>query len=119
MAYNSPKLEERLADRGVSRRQFLQFCGAMTAVLALPARYTAQVAHALLSAPRPPLVWLEFQDCTGNTESFLRSGEPTVDDLVLDLLSVDYHETLMVPAGLMSERSLTETMASLALCQRS
>lgn len=112
MVYNSTRLEERLAERGVSRRQFLQFCGAMTAVLALPARYTAQVAHALLSAPRPPVVWLEFQDCTGDTESFLRSGEPTVDDLILNLLSVNYHETLMVPAGLMSERSLTETMAS-------
>jgi hydrogenase small subunit len=101
-----------MARQGVSRRQFLKFCGAMTAVLALPARYTEHVAHALLSAPRPPLVWLEFQDCTGDTESFLRSGEPTVDDLLLDLLSVDYHETLMVPAGIMSERSLTDTMTN-------
>jgi len=112
MGENSSKLEEALARQGVSRRQFLRFCGAMTAVLALPARYTERVAHALLTAPRPPLVWLEFQDCTGDTESFLRSGDPTVDDLILDLLSVDYHETLMVPAGMMSERSLTDTITN-------
>lgn len=106
------ELEERLAERGVSRRQFLKFCGAMTAVLALPARYTDRIAHALLTEPRPPLVWLEFQDCTGDTESFLRSGEPTVDNLLLDLLSVDYHETLMVPAGEMTEKSLSDTIAN-------
>ncbi len=112
MNRHSSKLEERLAQKGVSRRQFLKFCGAMTAVLALPARYTDRVAHALLTAIRPPLIWLEFQDCTGDSESFLRAGDPTVDNLLLDLLSLDYHETLMVPAGGMSEQSLHDTMTS-------
>ncbi len=108
---------ERLAQRGVSRRKFLKFCGAMTAVLALPARYTGRIAQALLTAARPPVVWLEFQDCTGDTESFLRSNRQldgrllSVDDLLLEVLSLDYHETLMVPAGAMSERSLSDTMA--------
>jgi hydrogenase small subunit len=112
MEENRLRFEKALARRGVSRRRFLKFCGAMTAALALPAHYTEQVARALLTAPRPPLVWLEFQDCTGDTESFLRSGDPTVDDLILDLLSVDYHETLMVPAGFASERSLADTIAN-------
>jgi hydrogenase small subunit len=103
--------EERLAQQGVSRRQFLKFCGLMTATLALPSHYTARVAHALVSAPRPPVIWLEFQDCTGDTESFLRASQPGVDELLLDLLSVNYHETLMVPAGHMTERSLTDTMS--------
>jgi hydrogenase small subunit len=82
----------------------------MAAALALPAHYTHRITHALLEAERPPLIWLEFQDCTGDTESFLRAGDPTVDRLLLDLLSVDYHETLMVPAGEMSEQSLNDTM---------
>ncbi len=108
---NKPKpFEQQLARRGVSRRQFLRFCGAIAATLALPARYTERVAQALVSAPRPPLVWLEFQDCTGDTESFLRSRQPGVDELLLDLLSLDYHETLMVPAGAMTEKSLRDTM---------
>ncbi len=111
MSLNPSGLEERLAQRDVSRRQFLKFCGAMTAVLALPAEHTGRIAHALLTTPRPPLVWLEFQDCTGDTESFLRAAQPGVDELLLDLLSLDYHETLMVPAGRMSEQSLSDTMA--------
>lgn len=103
-------LSERLSTYGISRRKFLKFCGLMTATLALPAHYAGRVAKALLVNPRPPVVWLEFQDCTGDTESFLRASQPGIDELVLDLLSVDYHETLMVPAGAAAERSLVDTM---------
>ena len=92
-------IQERMSQHGVTRRQFLKFCGLMTAALALPARYSTHIAQALLTNPRPPLVWLEFQDCTGDTESFLRASQPGVDELILDVLSLDYHETLMAPAG--------------------
>ena len=90
---------ERLDQRGISRRRFLKFCGMMAAALALPASYTRRVARALLEAQRLPVMWLEFQDCTGDTESFLKAQSPGVDELLLDLLSVDYHETIMAPAG--------------------
>ena len=102
--------EQKLARRGVSRRQFLKFCGAMVATLALPKGTVDRVARAVAEAPRPPLVWLEFQDCTGDTESFLRSKQPGVDDLLLETISLDYHETLMVAAGANTETSLRETV---------
>ena len=108
------QFESELSRRCFSRRQFLQFCGAMAATLALPARYTDRIAQALAVATRPPLVWLEFQDCTGDTESFLRATQPTVDDLLLDQLSVNYHETIMVPAGAMTEVSLMDTVRDAA-----
>jgi len=104
--------QTRLAEQGISRRRFLQFCGVMTATLALPARYVGRVATALLTSPRPPVIWLEFQDCTGDSESFLRANQPGVDELLLETLSLDYHETLMVPAGEASEASLLNTMAN-------
>lgn len=112
MGTTSPNLEERLAHHGISRRRFLEFCGVITATLALPSRYTGRVAQALLTAARPPVIWLEFQDCTGDTESFLRASQPGVDDLLLEMLSLDYHETLMVPVGAMTERSLRDTMTN-------
>jgi hydrogenase small subunit len=110
MTLGVASFEEQLAQHSVSRRQFLKFCGVMAATLALPARYTGRIAQALLTNPRPPLVWLEFQDCTGDSESLLRASQPGVDELLLDLLSLDYHETIMVPAGSMSERSLNDTI---------
>ena len=71
-------LQEQLDARGISRRAFLRFCGAMTATLALPAGYRTQIAEALTSVRRPVLIWRQFQDCAGNSESMLRSPHPDV-----------------------------------------
>ncbi len=99
-------LRGELARRGVSRRDFLGFCSAMAGLLALPRAAGAQIAKSLDKLKKPTLVWLEFQDCAGNTESFLRASRPAVADIVLDLLSVDYHETIMAAAGDRAEAAL-------------
>jgi hydrogenase small subunit len=99
-----------LLRRGVSRRSFIKFSAAMAAALALPASYAPRIARAVATAPRLPVVWLRGQDCAGNTTAFLHASEPTVSELVLDLLSVDYHETLMAPAGDAAALSLAGTM---------
>ena len=75
--------ERKLARRGISRRDFIRYCGAVVATLALPTQAIDRVARALATTIRPPLVWLEFQDCTGDTESFLRTSSPGIDDLLL------------------------------------
>lgn len=98
------------SEQRVSRRQFLGFCATMAATLALPDRYIGRIAEALEKVRRPSLVWLEFQDCAGNTESFLRASKPTVAEIVLDVLSVNYHETIMAPAGKAAEKSLMDTV---------
>lgn len=108
--WNDPASASIWAERGVSRRQFLGFCGAMAATLALPDRYIMRIAEALEKVRRPSLVWLEFQDCAGNTESFLRASKPTVGEIALDILSVNYHETIMAPAGKAAEKSLMDTV---------
>jgi hydrogenase small subunit len=109
---STPTLEERLAHRGVSRRDFLRFCGLMTATLALQARETPRIAHALAtSGTRLPVIWLEFQSCTGDTMSLLQSTNPTVSQILLETLSVNYCETLMVPAGVDAEKSRDDTLA--------
>jgi hydrogenase small subunit len=92
-------LPDGLRARGVSRREFAKFCSLMVATLALPPKYVGQVMKALAQSTRPVLVWLEFQDCAGNTESMLRSSNPPVAEFVLDLLSWEYHETIMAGAG--------------------
>ena len=92
-------LATELAQRGVRRREFLGFCATMAAALALPDRAAAQIAKAVGRTEKPILLWLEFQDCAGNTESFLRASRPSAADIVLDVLSVDYHETIMAAAG--------------------
>jgi hydrogenase small subunit len=103
-------LSEELEQRGISRREFLGFCASMAAILGLPETATSAIAAAVDSKQRPILVWLEFQDCAGNTESFLRASHPTVADLILDTISLNYHETIMAAAGSQAESARDKTV---------
>lgn len=107
-------LTEELERRGVSRREFLGFCGTMAASLALPEWAAGDMAEALEHGKKPVLVWLNFQDCAGNSESFLRSGKPAVADLVLDILSVEYQEVIMAAAGHQAEEHRNQVIRDYA-----
>ena len=95
--------------KGISRRDFMKFCTAMAAMLSLPASFVPKIAEAL-GGKKPYLVWLAFQDCAGNTEALLRATKPPVGQIVLDIFSVDYHETIMAPAGHQAEKSLMDVV---------
>ena len=56
-------------------------------------------AEAVENARRPSVIWLSFQECTGCTESLTRSASPTVEGLIFDAISLDYHHTLQAAAG--------------------
>lgn len=94
------------------RREFLQFCTTVAATLGLPAGAEAAVAKAVESAKRPPVIWLHFQECTGCSESLLRAEHPTLEKLILDVISLDYHETLMAAAGHQAEAARKASMAA-------
>jgi hydrogenase small subunit len=83
----------------IGRREFLTFCSAIAATMGLPKGAAAQVAEAITSKARPSVIWLHHQECTGCTESFLRAEHPTLEKLILDIISLDYHETLFAAAG--------------------
>lgn len=104
---------ELLRERGVSRRDFIRFCTTMAAALALPSSFVPKIVEALEKQKRPTVVWLEFQDCAGDTESMLRASKPTVAEIVLDILSLDYHETIMAPSGKGAEKSLMDVVKNL------
>jgi hydrogenase small subunit len=99
-----------LAQRGVSRRSFLKFCVLTASALALPAPARKAMAQALGSAPRPSVIWLSFQECTGCTESLTRSVDTTIESLILNHLSLDYHHTLQAAAGHAAESARVQAM---------
>lgn len=99
-----------LERRGISRREFVKYCAIIGAALAIPVDQIGGIAEALASVRRPPVLWLEFQDCAGCSESFLRASRPTVAEIVLDVLSVDYHETIMAAAGKQAEEAKEATI---------
>ena len=103
-------LAARLAGFSVERRSFLKYCAGLTAVLALPPTLTKRVTATLDAQTKPSLVWFEFQDCAGDTESLLRARNPALASLILDLVSVDYQETIMSGAGHQAEDALAAAL---------
>jgi hydrogenase small subunit len=105
-----PSLGEVLRRNGVSRRGFLKFCASTASMMALPPSLAPAIAAALETARRPSVIWLSFQECTGCTESLTRSFSPTVENLILDTISLDYHHTLQAAAGEAAEHAREQAM---------
>ena len=97
----SDRVMQRLG--GVSRRDFLKYCSIMAVGMGLPLSAGAKIAEAVTRLKRPPVIWLSFQECTGCVTSLLRAHHPTLDTLLLDLISLDYSETLSAAAGHQAE----------------
>ncbi|HEX9626683.1 MAG TPA: hydrogenase small subunit [Acidiferrobacterales bacterium] len=106
----SATLGEMLAQRGISRRSFMKFCAATASLMALPPGMAPGMAAALAQAKRPSVIWLSFQECTGCTESLTRSHSPTLEGMIFDLISLDYHHTLQAAAGFQAEEAREHAM---------
>ena len=98
---------ERLSEKGISRRDFMKYCGFLTATMGLSSSFVPKVAE-VFAAPkqRPPVVWLHFGECTGCSEAILRTMYPWIDELVLEIVSIEYHETIFAAAGRQMEDNL-------------
>jgi len=108
-------IDERLMRCGISRRAFLKFCSSLMIAapfgLAITDMKTPEaVAQVLGKVIRPPVIWLAFQDCTGCTETLLRTSHPGLDDLILNIISLEYHETLMAGSGAQAEETLAQAV---------
>ena len=62
-------------------------------------------------ASSAPVIWVSGQECTGCSESILRSFEPSIESLILSEISLDYHNTLMAPSGTAAELSRQQAIA--------
>lgn len=99
-----------LARRGVSRRSFLIYCSTLASMLALPPSAAPAMAASLAKARRASVIWLSFQECTGCTEALTRSDSPTLENLIFDLISLDYHHTLQAASGSAAEAAREQAM---------
>jgi len=104
-------IPQALEKAGFTRRDFLKWAGAMTAFLALPASFAPMVARAAELADRLPVIWLHMAECTGCSESLLRSDTPSIDSLIFDYISLEYHETIMAASGWQAEENLENAIS--------
>jgi hydrogenase small subunit len=94
-----------------NRRDFIRVCTLALAAVGMPWELAGQVARKAASKKlKPSVIWLHFQECTGCTESLLRTSHPAVAALIFDLISLDYCETLFAAAGHQAEDALKKAM---------
>lgn len=101
-----------LARSGISRRSFLKFCTAMASLMALPPSAAYAMADALNRAQRQSVIWLSFQECTGCVESLTRSFDPTLEQMIFEMISLDYQHTLQAASGEAAESAREQAMKS-------
>ena len=106
----APTLRETLAARGVSRRTFLKYASYTASIMALPPTAATAIAQGLANARRQSVIWLSFQECTGCTESITRAHTPSIEDLIFDFISLDYHHTLQNASGHAAEEARLAAM---------
>lgn len=112
----APNLVSLLEARGVSRRSFVKLCGAIAAAAGLQQLTAPRVAEALESVVGAtegnlyPVIWIEGASCTGCTEAFAQIEEPDAAKVVLELISLNYSETLSAAAGYSMEEAKAQTI---------
>lgn len=118
-ATNSPAdhctIAQQLESSGVSRRDFVTFCGKLMVAAPFGLGITNYlsvdaVAAEIAGIRRPSVIWLHMQECTGCTETLLRPATPDLATLLFDVISLDYHETVMAASGADAEAALADAM---------
>src|SRR5512143_3897090 len=99
-----------LAAGGTNRREFIKIITMAAASVGLSSSAASRIAEAATRGLKPSVIWLHFQACTGCTESLLRTSHPALAELILDLISLDYNETLCAAAGHQAEDALQKAM---------
>ncbi len=112
-----PGFYEYLGSRGVTRRSFLKFCGGIAAAMGMSYAMGPKIAKAIEEASTEtaqgnlaPVIWLEAGSCSGCTESMAQADSPDIATIVLDMISLNYAETLSAGAGYSLEEAKEETI---------
>ena len=104
---------EKLEARGVSRRDFMKFCGSTAALLGLSSSAVPSIAAGVEQAAGSglyPALWINGGACTGCSESIAQATYPNVADIVLDLLSLNAMETVGMATGEHAEAAIEATI---------
>ncbi len=101
---------------GITRREFVRWALAASAVTAFNETFIPRLARALESAVQEyPLVWMQASACSGCSVSVINTIHPSIKNVILDQilpghqLYLNYHSTLMAATGRLSTETALET----------
>ena len=95
----------------LSRRDFLKLMGGTAAALSFPSVLLQGFQKALAqAAERTAVIWLQAQSCSGCSVSLLNSIDPDIASVITQVISLNYHQTLMGGTGDVAIRVLEEAV---------
>jgi hydrogenase small subunit len=101
---------------GFTRREFLEWAAAVTAVTQLSEAFLPKLQAAISEAVKEyPLIWMQTSACSGCSVSVINTIHPSIKNVILDQilpghqLFLDYHSTLMAATGKLSTDTALET----------
>ncbi|WP_027185048.1 NiFeSe hydrogenase small subunit [Desulfovibrio inopinatus] len=86
----------------MKRRDFVKLCTGTVAGFGVSQMFHPGLVKMLEAATgpgKPPVVWIQGQGCTGCSVSLLNSLNPSIADVVLKVISLEYHPTVMDAEG--------------------
>jgi len=92
----------------IGKHEINSWISMVTANMQLHPNFEEVVENGVKSLNKVPIIWLELADCSGNSEAFIKSTNPAIEDLIFDYVSLDYHELLMTASGNQSETILED-----------
>ncbi|MDH4944001.1 hydrogenase small subunit [Sulfurimonas sp. C5] len=105
---SAENLESALESLEIEKHKVNSWISMVTASMQLHPNFEEVVEKGIQTLNRVPIIWLELADCSGNSEAFIKSENPAIEDLIFDYISLDYHELLMSPSGDQSETVLED-----------
>ncbi len=105
---STDNLNSAMESLDIAKHEINSWLSMVTANMKLHPNFEQVVEGALCNLNKVPIIWLELADCSGNSEAFIKSTNPAIEDLIFDYISLDYHELLMSASGDQSETILED-----------
>ena len=101
-------LEVAMESLEIAKHEVNSWISMVTANMQLHPNFEVVVQESVKALNKIPIIWLELADCSGNSEAFIKSTNPSIEELIFDYISLDYHELLMSASGEQSETVLED-----------
>jgi len=102
-------LDKQQTKSGVSRRSFLKAVTGTAAGIGISQMFNPALVSAMKKALEThPVIWVQGQGCTGCSVSLLNTVDPSIADVLLKVISLQFHPTVMASEGEIALENLYE-----------
>ena len=85
----------------LTRREFLKLCGSSAIAFGISQIFIPDIAKTFANAAEgnPSVIWLQGQSCSGCSVSLLNTVHPSIQEALLDIISLRFHPNVSAATG--------------------